>query len=275
MNDTFEQDNSLEYLPNEMKFTTKYHNELADLILQGPNNWNKVMVTEFFRGITLCHQANVVRDTTSVDLHKFICVLHDEIASLEFAHQQDFKLVQRGKKMMTVLLQGNQERYEELGVVTTKAVMGHFMTVSAMRLQGKQAGVLYMKGSIASLKHYFVNKENDFQYLNLFEQKFIQSGVQAIVYAKRQLTIEETNQLIITINEGIQSTRENVKLDNLLYNLTSIQLEILGVLGVQKPIHLRNRVAVDDMILNGVKPWIVSKEDEQTHLTSLNALRMF
>jgi hypothetical protein len=31
-----------------------------------------------------------------------------------------------------------------------------------MRLQGKQAGVLYMKGSIASLKHYFVNKENDF-----------------------------------------------------------------------------------------------------------------
>ena len=68
-----------------------------------------------------------------------------------------------------MLLQGNQERYEELGVVTTKAIMGHFMTVSAMRLQGQQAGVLYMKGSIASLKHYFINKENDFQNLNLFE----------------------------------------------------------------------------------------------------------
>lgn len=89
------------------------------------------------------------------------------------------------------------------------------------------------------------------------------------------MTIEETNQLIITINEGIQSTRENIKLDNLLYNLTSIQLEILGVLGVQRPIHLRNRVVVDDMILNGVKPWIVSKEDEQTHLTCLNSLRIF
>lgn len=95
------------------------------------------------------------------------------------------------------------------------------------------------------------------------------------MYAKRQLTIEETNQLIITINEGSQSTRENVKLDNLLYNLTSIQLEILGVLGVQRSIHLRNRVVVDDMIYNGVKPWIVSKEDEQTHLTSLNSLRLF
>lgn len=61
---------------------------------------------------------------------------------------------------MTVVLQGKTERYEELGVVTTKAVMGHFMTVSAMRLHGKKEGILYMKGSIAALKHYFVNKEN-------------------------------------------------------------------------------------------------------------------
>lgn len=95
------------------------------------------------------------------------------------------------------------ERYEELGVVTTKAVMGHFMTISATRLHGNKAGTLYMKGSIASLKHYFINKESDFQYLNLFERKFIEAGVHAIVYAKRELSIEETNQLIITINEGV------------------------------------------------------------------------
>lgn len=72
-----------------------------------------------------------------------------------------------------MILQGKMEKYEELGVVTTKAVMGHFMTISATRLQGQQAGTLYMKGSIASLKHYFINKESDFMYLNLFEQKFI------------------------------------------------------------------------------------------------------
>ena len=132
-----------------------------------------------------------------------------------------------------------------------------------------------MKGSIATLKQYFVDKESDFQYLNLFESKFIQSGVQSIVYAKRQLTIEETNQLIITINEGVQSLNGNNKLDNLLYNLSSVQLEILGILGLQKAIHLRNRITVDEMILNGVKPWIISKEDEQSHLTALNSLRIF
>ena len=77
--------------------------------------------------------------------------------------------MRRSSKMMILMLQGKLERYEELGVVTTKAVMGHFMTVAAVRLQGSQAGVLYMKGSIASLKHYFIEKEQDFQYLNIFE----------------------------------------------------------------------------------------------------------
>lgn len=137
MNDTFEVENSLDYVPNELKFSTKFQNEMCDLILQGESeedNKNKLMLTEFFRGITLCHQASVARDLSQPDLMRYICVLHDEITSLEFAQQQDFKLVQRGKKMMTILMQGKQERYEELGVVTTKAVMGHFMTVSAMRL---------------------------------------------------------------------------------------------------------------------------------------------
>lgn len=46
------------------------------------------------------------------------------------------------------------------------------------------------------------------------------------------------------------------------------------MLGVQRAVHLRNRVAVDDMVLNGVKPWIVSKEDEQTHMTCLNSMRI-
>jgi hypothetical protein len=81
--------------------------------------------------------------------------------------------------------------------------------------------------------------------------------------------------LIITINEGIQSTKENNKLDNLLYTLSSEKLEILGILGLQKSLHLRNRVVVDEMILNGVKPWIISKEDEQSHETALNSLELF
>jgi hypothetical protein len=106
--------------------------------------------------------------------------------------------------------------------VTTKAVMGHFMTISATRLQGQSIGTLYMKGSIASLKPYFVSREKDSKYLNLFEQKFIQSGLHAVVYAKRRLSIDETNKLIICINEGISSNRENKKLIQLLKDLTSV-----------------------------------------------------
>lgn len=45
--------------------------------------------------------------------------------------------MKRSSKMMTLKLQGKLEKYEELGVVTTKAVLGHFMTVAAVRLQGR------------------------------------------------------------------------------------------------------------------------------------------
>jgi hypothetical protein len=36
--------------------------------------------------------------------------------------------------MLTLINQGQQERYEELGVITTKSVTGHFITISANRL---------------------------------------------------------------------------------------------------------------------------------------------
>jgi len=77
------------------------------------------------------------------------------MASLEFASQHDFILSSRSKKIVTLTLQGKIERYEELGVVSTKRYMGHLVTISAMRMQGSGAGILYIKGSIAALKHYF------------------------------------------------------------------------------------------------------------------------
>lgn len=164
-NDSNIEDLSLDYLPNELIYTNKFYNDEAELILNGENNMNKKMLVEFFRGITLCHQANVTKDkmnTSSHQQYKYIGVLNDEIATLEFCQQLNFKLIQRKRKMMTIILQGNQERYDELGVVTTKALLGHFMTICAVRVQGQEAGVLYMKGSIATLKQYFVDKEADF-----------------------------------------------------------------------------------------------------------------
>lgn len=61
-------------------------------------------------------------------------VYKDEVASLEFVGNQDFKLVKRKNKMLTLINQGQQERYEELGVITTKSANGHFITISANRL---------------------------------------------------------------------------------------------------------------------------------------------
>lgn len=131
------------------------------MILNGDDCNNKRMLIEFFRGITLCHQANVFKDQHS-DKHNFTGVHNDELFTLDFCQQFDFTLFSRKKKVMTLMLRGKMEKYEELGIVTTKAVMGHFMTICAVRTQGNQEGILYMKGSIATLKQYFLDKESDF-----------------------------------------------------------------------------------------------------------------
>ena len=62
------------------------------------------MIIEFFRGINLCHQANVIKDSFDPDSIKYMCVLNDEIASLEFANSYDFKLVQRSKKTILIMM---------------------------------------------------------------------------------------------------------------------------------------------------------------------------
>ena len=118
-------------------------------------------------------------------------------------------------------MNGNLETYDELGVATTKAFMGHFLTISAVKINGSNLGILYMKGSILAIKQYFQSKDNaNLQYLDKFQDKFIEAGLKSVVYAKRILTLEETNQLVITMNEGISNTKENDKIEVLLKKLT-------------------------------------------------------
>ena len=78
---------SLDYLPNELKFSNKFYNTEAERILSGQMTAGKEMIVEFFRGITLCHQANVSIDKGSQGSFRYIGVLHDELASLDFAQQ--------------------------------------------------------------------------------------------------------------------------------------------------------------------------------------------
>ena len=78
-----------------------------------------------------------------------------------------------------------------------------------------------MKGSIVAIQEYFFSKDNaNLSYLSKFREKFIDAGLSSVVYAKRTLTLEETNQLVITMNEGISNARENDKIEVLLKKLT-------------------------------------------------------
>lgn len=60
----------------------------------------------------------------------------------------------------------------------------------------------------------------------------------------------------------------------MLTNFIFMHHNILGMIGIQKGVHMRYRVAVDDMIHNGVKPWILSHEDHKTMMVGMNSLRI-
>jgi hypothetical protein len=61
----------------------------------------------------------------------------------------------RKNKLIQLEMLGNLETYDELGIVTTKAVMGHFLTICAVKVFGSNLGILYMKGSLSAIKDYF------------------------------------------------------------------------------------------------------------------------
>lgn len=53
--DSFDKESSLEYLPNELRYSNKFKNDEMDILLQGPQNADRQAIEEFFRGIILCH----------------------------------------------------------------------------------------------------------------------------------------------------------------------------------------------------------------------------
>jgi hypothetical protein len=105
--------------------------------------------------------------------YKYAGISNEEITTVEFARQLGFEFNYRHKKIISLDMRGQSERFDELGVIETKAVMGHFMTICALKPVGTKTGILYMKGSISSLKEYLSKKDTDLSYLNSFHQRFI------------------------------------------------------------------------------------------------------
>jgi len=86
--------------------------------------------------MTLCHECQVIKVTESDGTkdYKYIGIFNDEITTVQFAKSRGYQLMYRKKKLIVVNNRGAVENYDELGLVETKAVMGHFMTICAVRI---------------------------------------------------------------------------------------------------------------------------------------------
>lgn len=77
---------SLDYLPNEVKFSSCFQNNELESIIKGHDTQAKKQIVELFKAVTLCHQINIVTNPkqTEKNQNQFISVYKDEIAALEF-----------------------------------------------------------------------------------------------------------------------------------------------------------------------------------------------
>lgn len=52
------------------------------------------------------------------------------------------------------------------------------------------------------------------------------------------------------------------------------ELKVLGVVGTQEIFNFRDTLVIEDMMRNGVKVWLMSKDDEIVHTVNCNAMRL-
>lgn len=162
----------INYFPNELlKYSNRFENKELEAIYESNTKTAQFdLINDFFRAVTLCHQCQVIKDkkVEGKDNYRYFGIFNDEITSVEFAKQKGYQLIYRKKKLIRVNNNGSVENYDELGLVETKAVQGHFLTICAVRVQGTKTGIIYMKGSIASLKQYLAKRDTELLYLDSF-----------------------------------------------------------------------------------------------------------
>jgi magnesium-transporting ATPase (P-type) len=99
---------SLDYFPNELKFSERFTNTDLEQILMSKHSNSKdysyAEICELFRAMTLCNQVYLIKDKDQQRLKerqfKYIGVMPDEISVIEFAYQQGFKLLHRKNKLL-------------------------------------------------------------------------------------------------------------------------------------------------------------------------------
>ena len=62
-----EDDISLDYLPNQLQFSSNYLNQELESQIKGKDSKQKKQIVEFFKAITLCHQTNVINNNKNFD----------------------------------------------------------------------------------------------------------------------------------------------------------------------------------------------------------------
>ncbi|CDW78012.1 adenylate and guanylate cyclase catalytic domain containing protein [Stylonychia lemnae] len=270
-------------LPNQIHYQPAFVNYSLNSDL---NSISREKYKEFFRALIMCHQANRRKEPSQYSKCLYRSLQANEQAQLMFAHTYGFEFIRRKNKVITINCQGVNERYD-IVILETFPLRGQDVTVIMIKpyMTSSQGSTVYLSGPISSLYEYLGSSEEEQQNFLRDMKEFSQCGVLPIIFAKKNLDHEQTLEFENKIRsfssfknpEFNENTHSISGLKDIIHQCLQpfmFELQTLGTIGLQEVFNIRDSLAVQDLINNGIKVWMLSREDEAIQIINSNAMKL-
>jgi len=136
--------------------------------------------------------------------------------------------------------------------------------------------LLYGRACLNSILTAYSNTSFNLEWVKEEDAKYREAGMIGYLYFQRVVSDEEIEQLIKICDESNNELcKENEHMNQFMFQLSQSGCQPVGILGVQKPALFRNRVALDDLNMNGIKTWILASEAKSEIIANLNSMALF
>ena len=183
--------------------------------------------------------------------------------------------MKRSGPVLTISVDGRNERFEELAYLQVKLNPKHSqVTVQVLRLIQKNPVIcINLKGSATSVISTCGSSYSK-QILVQETERMAQIGYNIQTFCFKELNKEDSAQLKKKIDAvSMYSKTSKAQLAKAIQeHLTN--MSIVGTLGLQKTVPLRNSLTVQDLTNNRVKVWLLSQYTHRTAITNCANLEL-
>ena len=174
----------------------------------------------------------------------------------------------RRHKLLTIVKRSEHARYDEI-VLRRVPRGGDSLTMQAIKDFSYDAGVtIYYRARLSILKDFLPRAVAKRCQADI--DKAVQEGVHMYGMGKYEMSAEASSDFISEGQSAYKGAKHD-KSDQLLLRYAH-RMRLIGVWGAQKAVNARDGLVVEEMRRNGVKLFVLSRDDPAVDLADCNAL---